>query len=123
MKALKITLLANASFSLSSGLTLILFDRQVSTWMSISNPTILLIIGIALIVFELLVTFTAFSKPIKPKFVKLIIFLDWLWVAGSITIIAIQAFELNIYGYWMIGVVATIVAVFALLQTKYLGNN
>lgn len=119
MKALKITLLANATFSLLSGLTLILFGKQVASWMGIANPTILLIIGISLIVFEIMVTITAFGKPINQKKVKSIIVQDGLWVIGSIAIIVFQSFHLTFIGYMIIGIVALIVSIFALLQMRH----
>ena len=48
---------------------------------------------------------------------------DWLWVVGSVLIIAFQAFGINRIGFIIIGVVALIVADFAIFQQRYLKAN
>lgn len=120
MKALKTTLLVNAAFSLLSGLALILFTSFIAEWLGTGNTFILLIIGIGLIAFEIMVTLVAFGNPINPKLVKSIIIQDWMWVIASAVIVVVKAFELTIAGHITISIVAIVVTVFAILQTKFL---
>lgn len=119
-KKLSLALKANAFFSTFSGLALIFFHQQLAVWMNIPMPKILLGIGIILLGFALLVYKTATADIIDPKKVKFIILQDWLWVIGSILLIATQAFGINQTGCIVIGVVAVIVADFAFFQQRFL---
>ena len=119
-KKLRIALKANALFSTISGLWIIFQYQQIAERMQISNATILLIIGIILLPFAFFVYKTATAEQISPKKVKFIISQDWLWVVGSVLIIALQAFGINKIGFIIIGVVAIIVADFAFFQQRYL---
>jgi len=119
-KKLRIALKVNALFSTISGLWIIFQHQQIAERMHISNATILLIIGIILLPFAFFVYKTASDQQISPKKVKFIIVQDWLWVVGSVLIIAFQAFDINRIGFIIIGVVALIVADFAIFQQRYL---
>jgi len=119
-KKLRIALKANALFSTISGLWIIFQYPQIAERMQISNSTILLIIGIVLLPFAFFVYKTASDEHISPKKVKFIISQDWLWVVGSVLVIALQAFGINKTGFIIIGVVAVIVADFAFFQQRYL---
>jgi len=119
-KKLRTALKANALFSTISGLWIIFQHQQIAERMHLSNATILLIIGIILLPFAFFVYKTASAERISPKKVKFIIVQDWLWVVGSVLIIALQAFGINRAGFIIIGVVALIVADFAIFQQRYL---
>lgn len=120
MKSLKSTLFSNALFSFTSGLVLAIFNSTIAKILGIDNSSITLIIGIALLLFGITVVITALGKPIKPILVKTIIFQDWVWVAGSSVIVLFNLFDLSSFGYWLISIVAVIVATFAVFQKKYL---
>lgn len=122
-KKLKLVLLANAAFSTISGLTLISFHQALAQWMGIPGPKVLLFIGIGLLFFALSLIRTARQQPISPKEVRLIIWQDWLWVTGSAVIILTQAFGLTTGGYIAIGLVALLVADFAILQSRFLRQS
>ena len=117
---LKFVLKANAAFSITSGLAMLLFHDFISRWMGVSQPHILMFVGAGLLLFAITIIWTARQKKVSEKNVKIIIWQDWLWVAGSILVIALQLFGLNILGYIVIGVVAIAVADFAILQRRYL---
>lgn len=117
---LRLALKINAGFSLFNGITMLLFHEQIAAWMNVPVPKILLSIGIVLIGFAILVYKTASAATISEKTVKSIILQDWLWVIGSVLIIAFQAFGINQIGLIIIGVVALIVADFAFFQQRYL---
>ncbi len=119
-KKLKITLIANALFSALSGLTMSYFHMSLAMWMGIAQPKILIFIGLGLLLFSISLYRTAQSNFTSTKQVKVIIWQDWLWVIGSAIIILTQSFGLNTVGYVAIGIVAIIVADFAILQAWFL---
>ncbi len=119
-KKLSLALKINAAFSIFNGLAMLFFYDQIAAWMGISQPIFLLVIGIILLGFAALVYKTATATVISEKMVKFIIVQDWLWVIGSALIIAFQAFGINRTGFIVIGVVALIVADFAVFQQRYL---
>ncbi|MEM7103745.1 MAG: hypothetical protein AAF502_11475 [Bacteroidota bacterium] len=119
---LRSVLYANAAFSGLSGVAMAIFHEKLALWMQIPLPYVLVIIGIGLILFSGTLIMAARKSPIPGKDVNMIIIQDWLWVAVSILIIITQAFGLNSTGYWVIGIVALIVADFAILQ-QYFKNK
>ncbi|MTI33580.1 hypothetical protein [Xanthovirga aplysinae] len=116
-KNLRNLLKINAIFSLLSGLVLVLFKHQVGALLTISNPQILLLIGIGLFLFAGNLLYHAFNKEIKPNSIRIIIYEDWTWVLGSAVLLILNPFETSSLGLALIGMVAFIVMTFALLQT------
>lgn len=119
-KKLSLALKINAAFSVFNGLVMLFFYEQIAAFMNFEYPIILLVIGIILLGFAALVYKTASANIISEKMVKFIIIQDWLWVVGSILIIALQAFGINRIGFIIIGILALIVANFAIFQQRYL---
>ena len=119
-KKLKLALQANAAFSMLSGLGMLIFHSFIAQWMGITNAKVLLIIGLGLVLFSFSLIRTARQQPISKKQVHIIIWQDWLWVIGSALIILTQSFGLLTSGYILIGIVAVIVADFAILQKRFL---
>ncbi len=117
---LKNTLLINALFSMISGGIAYLFSTKISFWMNIENDFILQILGIGLILFGGFVLSQAFAKKANYLLIKSIIIQDWIWVFGSIGIIVFQLFNLSTNGYLLIGIIAIVVANFAIFQKRYL---
>lgn len=117
---LKNVLLGNAVFSIISGLILIFFRNPIGELMRVKLPSILLYVGIGLLFFAGSIIWQATRTTFSGKRIKAIIIQDWLWVIGSIIIIALQSFDLSVLGYQMIFGVAILVGVFAILQQKYL---
>ncbi len=122
-KKLSLALKMNAIFSAVNGVAILLFHQQIAAYINFEHPKILLAIGIVLIGFSALVYRTARASIISKQVVKFIIFQDWLWVIGSVLIIALQAFGINRTGLIIIGVIALIVADFAFFQQRYLKAN
>ncbi len=90
----------------------------------VTEPNVLLYIGIGLLLFAGSVLFQAVRKELVRAQVNSIIVQDWLWVTGSVAVLAFQLFGLSVAGYLLIAFVAIIVADFALFQRKYLrGGN
>ena len=119
-KKLSLALKMNAIFSATNGVALLLFHKQIAAYINFEYPQILLTIGFVLIGFSALVYRTAKANNISEKLVKFIIIQDWLWVIGSVLIIVLQAFGINRIGLIIIGVIALIVADFAIFQQRYL---
>ena len=121
-KKLSLALKINAAFSAFNGLIMLFFHNQIADFMNIGYPMAILAIGVILLGFAALVYKTAKATTISEKTVQFIIVQDWLWVVGSVLIIAFQAFDINRIGFIIIGVVALIVADFAIFQQRYLKN-
>jgi len=119
-RKLRVVLKANAIFSFTSGVLVSLFYGRLADFMQVGNAYVLLGIGIGLILFSATVFQAARRGALSPRQVKSIIIQDWAWVLGSVMIIGLQAWDLTNAAYWMVGVVALIVADFAIFQRKYL---
>jgi hypothetical protein len=119
MKALlKYTLLSNFCFSLMSGLSLVLFSDEIGTLMEVRLSGALVYIGLGLLPFALFTIWVSQQKKNYQKWVKLIIYMDLSWVIGSCVILLFQPFTINATGNIIIGVVALIIGLFALLQKR-----
>ncbi|MEM8908135.1 MAG: hypothetical protein AAGD05_09845 [Bacteroidota bacterium] len=120
IQQLKKVLMANAIFSASSGLLLIIARTSIAQLMGITQPLTLLGIGVGLLLFALSVFWESRRTTIQKKNVQWIIIQDWLWVIGSTGILLFQAFSLTGLAYALIFGVALIVASFAILQHQHL---
>ncbi len=105
---------------MASGMAIALANRPLATLMEVQNAQVLLIIGIGLVLFGATVFQAGLRKSISPKQVWSIIVQDWVWVAGSGVIIGVEAWSLSTVGYWLIAVVALLVADFAIFQMRFL---
>ena len=112
-------LYANAIFSTISGFSFIFFTQPFSQFLGWSNLWIMPVVGTGLLGFAYTVYSIAKSEAIDSSKVKSIIFADLTWVLLSILIIVTPIFPLTPGGKWAAGILADIVATFALLQ--YLG--
>lgn len=116
---LKMTLKANALFSLISGLTLLIFSETIAFLMNLNSNLPLTIIGVGLLLFVMLILFVTYQKSINLKLVKSIIIQDILWVIGSIILLIAHPFGISLEGNIAILIVAIIVLYFAIKQRKY----
>jgi hypothetical protein len=78
----------------------------------------LVYIGLGLLPFALFTIWVSQQKKNYQKWVKLIIYMDLSWVIGSCVILLFQPFTINATGNIIIGVVALIIGLFALLQKR-----
>lgn len=119
LSLLPLTLHINGITSLVTGLALVFFESGFQQLMDISFP--FAIIGVGLVVFAIFVLVVAKRKPVVPALVWVIIALDVLWVTGSVEVILMDTGITSI-GNWMIGIIALVVADFAIFQFIGLRN-
>lgn len=113
---LRHTLRANALFSATCGLTMLLFAGPLTTLLGIPKPLYLLIIGGGLLIFA----FDLFTNTRRTDLhlfrVKQAIVMDTAWVIGSLIVLALIDGVFTKTGWWVIVIIADTVAVFAILQ-------
>jgi hypothetical protein len=111
---LKMALLANASFSTISGLVLVFAQRGVGRLLGLPETINLIGLGISLLVFAAILMIFARKKPIKLLDAWIAVILDAVWVIGSYPLLFMVSFSTS--GKWVVGIVAEVVMVFALMQ-------
>ena len=121
-KNLRNALKANAVFSLTSGLILILFSKNIAQLMTVSNTQVFPLIGGGLLLFVVSLVLNAYKKNISAFQVKAIIIQDWLWVVASLVLLIFNPFQISMIGNGMIAGVALVVATLAILQNSALNK-
>jgi hypothetical protein len=111
---LRIALFGNAAFSTLSGLIILFAGRWVSGILGLPREYSLFILGIALLVFGLLLISNASRKMIKLSDAWIAVLLDIAWVVGSYALLFIVPFSNS--GKLLVIAVAELVFVFAILQ-------
>ena len=111
---LRRALLANASFSTISGLVLVIAQPEVVRLLGLPETINLIALGISLLVFAAILMLFARKKPIKLLDAWIAVILDLAWVIGSYPLLFVVPFSAS--GKWIVGIVAEVVMVFALLQ-------
>jgi hypothetical protein len=111
---LRQALLANASFSTLSGLVLIFAERWVVRLLGLPETINLITLGISLLVFAAILVLFARKTPIKLLDAWIAVLLDAAWVIGSYPLLFVVRFSTG--GKWVVGIVAEVIMVFALLQ-------
>ena len=115
MKTLKIFLSANGIFSSLMGVALILCTDDISGYIGQPKSELLLfILGMALIGFGVLVLLQVKFK--NPLLIFVIIFMDALWVVGSVILLLYQPLKLSNDGIELIVIIAVVVFVFGIGQ-------
>lgn len=125
---LKKILIANAIFSTLNTALLLSANQMMAkfllaadlTLFSLSASTILQILAIGLLGFAAYVATIAFTLPKFTSQTKLIIIADGLWVVSTILLFIFMSDIFTLNGMVYFGIVAIIVANFALLQSKHL---
>lgn len=109
---LRKALMGNALFSTVSGLTILFAQRWVSRILGFSQN--LAILGFGLLVFAFLLVINARRQRLKTSDAWIAVLMDLAWVLGSYVLIFVIPFSTQ--GKWVVGVVAELVLVFAVLQ-------
>ena len=114
MNPLQNALKINALFSIISGVTIILFNRQIANLFGVSNQTIFIITGILLVFFSFTILYEI--KRLRRLFVLWIIIQDCIWVVASLLLIIYNPYNVSFVGNVIIGVIAIIVLYMAINQ-------
>jgi hypothetical protein len=113
-KLLRMALLGNAIFSTMSGLTLLAAEKPVVQILGLPGGTQLFSLGVGLLVFALILVLFARKAPIKTSNAWIVVILDVAWIIGSYVVLFVA--PLSASGKWVVGVVAEVVLIFALVQ-------
>ena len=110
---------ADAVVSGASGLLLTLLPGPLSALIGFAGPDYLLAVGIGLIGYAGWLLFSARRPEVNVWAGRLVIFLNLLWAAASAVLLLTEPGLFNGLGQWLVGLVALVVADFALVQ--YIG--
>ena len=113
---LRNVLRANAIFSTVSGVFVILFAKSVAQLIALENPLLLIALGIDLLPFAFFVYKVSAMETLNSKWVWVIIEMDILWVVSSVVLLFSNIVPFTTAGMWMIGLLAEVVAIFAVLE-------
>jgi hypothetical protein len=111
---LRKALLGNAFFSTLSGLTILFAQGWVLQILGLSSSVNLLILGVGLIVFAVTLVINARKQQVKKSDAWIAVLMDLAWVVGSYVLIFLAPFSPK--GKWVVGIVAELVLLFAMLQ-------
>jgi ribosome-associated toxin RatA of RatAB toxin-antitoxin module len=120
MNRLQKSLRLNAIFSGISGIILIAVNNQLANLFETPNETVFVIIGIALLFFASTIIYEI--KKQRPLAILWIIVQDFLWVAGSIILVAINPYDITKEGNSVIAIIAFIVLFMGINQSKALAQ-
>jgi hypothetical protein len=111
---LRKALIGNALFSTLSGVTILLAQGWVVRILGLPENISLAILGIGLLVFAATLVINARRQQVRTSDAWIVVLLDLAWVLGSYVLIFVVPFSIE--GKWVVGVVAELVSVFAVLQ-------
>jgi hypothetical protein len=111
---LRKALLGNALFSTLSGLAILFAQGWLLRILGLSNNVSLSILGIVLIVFAAALVVNARRRKVKTSDAWMAILMDVAWVIASYVLIFVVPFSTG--GKWVVGAVAELVLLFAVLQ-------
>jgi hypothetical protein len=111
---LRKALIGNALFSSLSGVTILFAQGWVLRILGLSKNISLAILGIGLLVFAVTLLINACRQQVRTSDAWIIVWLDLAWVLVSYVLIFVVPFSAE--GKWVVGVVAELVAAFAVLQ-------
>ncbi|QED48024.1 hypothetical protein [Cytobacillus dafuensis] len=120
-KFIRYVLLANGFSTGLVGLILIFFSHFLATLTGLDRSSMLVETGIFLVIFVAFVFWTVRMPFIPPMYVLIFSVVDFLWVIGSIFLIAKDGiwFKMTYFGIWAVVLIALVVGVFAIFEFYY----
>lgn len=120
-KFIRYVLLANGFSTGLVGLILIFFSHFLATLTGLERSSALVETGIFLVIFVAFVFWTVRMQFIPPLYVLIFSAVDFLWVIGSIFLIAKDGiwFKMTYFGTGAVVLIALIVGVFAIFEFYY----
>jgi hypothetical protein len=113
---LRTALRGNTLFSLVSGASFVIGAGVLSRFTGIEPAISFTIVGIGLILYAVFLWYVVAPQISDRRLVWLVIAADTLWVVGSIILLLADPLALTLAGKWAVGIVADLVATFAVLQ-------
>lgn len=110
---LRKALMGNALFSTLSGLIILFAQSWVLRILGLSHIN-LLILGVGLIFFATILAIHARRQNVKTSDAWIAVWMDLAWVLGSYGLLFVVPFSTR--GKWVVGAVAELVLMFAVLQ-------
>lgn len=104
---LKRALMANAVFSVLSGMATVIFGARIADFMSVSR---VLLVGVGVFGFGIVVLIIARRDPIDLKAASWVVLADGSWVMIAIVLIVGLPAAMSGGGRWLFGVVSVVVA-------------
>lgn len=123
LPSLKTALRGNALFSVLCGLDMLLFTDQIIAILGDIPAIFLQGLGIMLLLFAANVFWVSTGKPISSKFTKMIIAMDWAWVASTPIVLFFAWSLLTPIGVEITIAIAAVVGIFASLQSRGLKQS
>lgn len=125
---LHVALRSNAAFCDISGLVMIIAAKPLAAFLGLSNPAILVGIGIGLFAWALLLFWGSMQLEVPRWLAWLAIDGDLAWVVGSAVLIFLPVLSFSNPAKWTIAIIADVVLLFAIWQFIALrrtdnGNN
>lgn len=118
MKALNRILMINSLTSGATGLLMFIFSSSIAELFDVTSTAGFTAVGVFLIAFAALVFAESRADQHNISRVRLIIFLDMLWVCGSVIILLVQPFGFSAIGNIATAAVALWVAAMAYFQSS-----
>jgi len=122
MKILRFALIFNSAFSFATGLTLALQGYAIAEIFGVDETPVFTLLGIGLLAFSIAVFAVSRQKPVQTLAVLVIIILDLVWVLSSIPLLLLNPFEFTQTGNIIVGAVALVVFLAALMQSTGLSK-
>ncbi|MCJ8011599.1 hypothetical protein MUG84_07525 [Paenibacillus sp. KQZ6P-2] len=118
---IRYVLLTNGLSTGILGIIIILFPHFVASLTGLDRSSYLVGTGIFLLIFIAFVFGTVKMKFIRPLYVLIFSVVDFLWVIGSIFLIAENGtwFTMTFLGIWIVVLVALVVGAFAICEFYY----
>ena len=106
----------NGIFSAISGFSLVLAAKPLAAFMGLDWPLALTITGLILLPYAVLLLWATSQPNIDRNLAKTAVFMDALWVMGSVILLLTNWLELSVAGNWTVALLAEVVLTFAILQ-------
>ena len=121
-KPLRLALATNAAFSLTSGLMMVLLPSLIAGWLGVQAAWILQAIGIGLILFAADLIHQATRPRLATWRALYASAADFLWVLGSLVVVAVAGGTFSFLGATLILAVAAVVLLFGCWQLWAIGQ-
>ena len=115
-RLLRRTLRGNGIFCGLSGAAFIVGAAPITTFLGLSTPIILLVLGLVLLLTAVSLFRAAAPHSIDYRTGLLYAIVDSVWVVGSVILLLGSWIPFTTEGKWAVGLVAVIVALFASLE-------